>query len=97
MKIDYHTVYLKKRFPLRISRGEIAGSDNLFVSLTEDGVTGWGEMAPGDTEGAGTAAQGQAMLEDFCADGLAPSIHDTWQNASDAGVAPCALAALAGC
>lgn len=94
MKIEYHTVYLKKRFPLRISRGEIAGSDNLFISITEDGVTGWGEMAPGDTEGADTAAAGQAMLQDFCATGLASSIHDTWENARDSNLAPCALAAL---
>lgn len=94
MIVAYRTIYLKKRFPLRISRGEIAGSDNLFVSVTEDGVTGWGEMAPGDTEGAGTAAEGQAQLESFCAGGLAPAILDTWDAARAASLAPCALAAL---
>lgn len=94
MKVEYHTVYLKKRFPLRISRGVFEGSDNLYISLTENGHTGWGEMAPGGTEGAETAAAGQAMLEQFCATGLSASIHDTWQNAHAAGVAPCALAAL---
>ena len=94
MKVEYHTVYLKKRFPLRISRGVFEGSDNLFVSVSENGHLGWGEMAPGGTEGAETAADGQAMLEQFCASGLNGSIHDIWQNARAAGVAPCALAAL---
>lgn len=94
MKVDFHTVYLKKRFPLRISRGVFKGSDNLFVSVTENGLTGWGEMAPGDSEGADTAAAGQAMLEQFCADGLSASIRDTWDKAHAAGVASCAQAAL---
>jgi L-alanine-DL-glutamate epimerase-like enolase superfamily enzyme len=94
MKLAFRTVHLKKRFPLRISRGEITGSDNLFVSVTEDGVTGWGEMAPGASEGAGTAAEGEAMLAEFAAGGLPGSIHETWEAAREAGVAPCALAAL---
>lgn len=94
MQIGFRTVYLKKRFPLRISRGTFEGGDNLFVSVTEDGVTGWGEMAPGATEGAGTPEEGQAQLEAFCAEGLSASIHDTWAAAHAGGVAPCALAAL---
>ena len=94
MKIAFRTVHLKKRFPLRISRGEITGSDNLFVSVTEGGVTGWGEMAPGASEGAGTAAEGEAMLADVAAGGLPGSIHETWEAARAAGVAPCAMAAL---
>lgn len=94
MKVDFRTIYLKKRFPLRISRGEIAGGDNLFVSVTEDGTTGWGEMAPGATEGAATVAEGQATLAGFCGDALTGSIHDIWARARAADVAPCALAAL---
>ncbi|MGX0902673.1 L-alanine-DL-glutamate epimerase-like enolase superfamily enzyme [Roseovarius sp. MBR-79] len=94
MKIGYTTLYLKKRFPLRISRGEITGGENLFVSVTEGALTGWGEMAPGASEGAATVAEGQAQLEAFCANGLPGSIHETWEAAQAAGVAPCALAAL---
>ncbi len=94
MKIDFHTLYLKKRFPLRISRGEFTGGENLFVSLSAEGHTGWGEMAPGPREGAGTAAEGQAILEEFCTKGVSGSIHDTWAAARAAGVARCALAAL---
>ena len=94
MKIGYRTLYLKKRFPLRISRGEITGGDNLFVSVTDGALTGWGEMAPGATEGAASVAEGQAQLEAFCAAGLPGSIHGTWAAAHRAGVGACALAAL---
>jgi len=95
LTVDFKTLYLKKRFPLAISRGVVTGSDNLFVGVTEDGLTGWGEMAPGSTEGADSVEAGQVMLQDFCADGLDPaSIYRTWDNARAAGVAACALAAL---
>ena len=94
MKVDFHTLYLKKRFPLRISRGEILGGDNLFVSITDGTLTGWGEMAPGETEGAATVAEGRAQLEGFCVNGLEGAIHDIWARAHAAGVGACALAAL---
>lgn len=94
MDVEYRTLHLKKRFPLAISRGVITGSDNLFVGVSEGGLTGWGEMAPGASEGADTAEAGEAMLRKFVADGLDPSIHRTHANAVEAGVAPCALAAL---
>ncbi len=94
MKIEFRTVYLKKRFPLAISRGLITGSDNLFVSISDGTHTGWGEMAPGGSEGAETAAEGEAMLRVFCKGGLSGSIHQVWADAITAKVAPCALAAL---
>ena len=95
MEIGFRTIHLKKRFPLRISRGEITGSDNLFVSVTEDGVTGWGEMAPGATEGAETPEAGEAALRDFVGEGLQErSIHRIHAGAVAAGVPACALAAL---
>jgi L-alanine-DL-glutamate epimerase-like enolase superfamily enzyme len=94
MEIGFRTIYLKKRFPLRISRGEITGGENLFVSVSDGTHTGWGEMAPGPSEGADTAAEGQEMLQAFCRDGLNGAIHDIWDAATAAHVAPCALAAL---
>ena len=94
MKVGFHALYLKKRFPLRISRGEIAGGENLFVSVTEGDLTGWGEMAPAATEGAADVAQGRAQLEAFCAGGLEGAIHDIWERAYAGGVGACALAAL---
>lgn len=93
--ISFRRLWLKKRFALRISRGEITGSENLFVSVTEGGVTGQGEVAPGSSEGAATAAEAEALLAGFCADGFDPgAIHDIWARARAAGVAPCALAGL---
>ncbi len=94
MKVDFRTLYLKKRFPLRISRGEITGGENLFVSVTDAGHTGWGEMAPGATEGAASVAEGQAQLQAFCAGGLNGAIQDIWARAQGTGVGACALAAL---
>ena len=52
MQIQFKTLTLKKRFPLAISRGVYDRSENLFVGVTQDGVTGWGEMSPGKSEGA---------------------------------------------
>ena len=94
MKIEFHERYLKKRFPLRISRGEIRGGENLFISVSEGMLTGWGEMAPGASEGAADVAEGRAQLERFCAQGLDGAIHDIWARAHSAGVGACALAAL---
>ncbi len=94
-EIEFRTLYLKKRFPLAISRGVIEGADNLFLGITENGVTGWGEVAPGATEGAETPGEARAMLAAFLEDGLDTGpIHDIWERANAAGVAACALAGL---
>ena len=59
------TLYLKKRFPLKISRGTFFGSENLFVMISENNNVGFGEMCPGTSEGAETAQVGKENLEDF--------------------------------
>ncbi len=96
MKIDYRIVYLKKRFPLRISRGVRDGQHNLFVSVTDGIYVGWGETSPGASEGAETAEEAQAQLEAFCK--VHPletdAIYTIYDKALDFGVSPCALAAL---
>ena len=95
LSVNFKTLYLKKRFPLRISRGVFEGSDNLFISLSDGTHKGWGEMAPGASEGADSVEQGQKTLAAFCSNGINPgSIHRIWDEARGAGVAPCALAAL---
>lgn len=95
MKIRMYTVALKKRFPLAISRGVRRDSKNIFVSIEKDGIIGWGEAAPGDTEGASTVESVQKQLEDFIATGLAGySIYENYNRAMQLGVAPCAYAAL---
>jgi len=95
MEIDFRTIHLRKRFPLEISRGVSTGSDNLFVSITRDGITGLGETAPDRSEGAGTPEAAQTALEGFFGKGLDNlSVHEIYASAVAAGVPACALAAL---
>lgn len=95
MQVHVESRYLKKRFPLRISRGLIEGSDNLFVSITKDGVTGWGEMSPGKSEGATTVEEAEQSLQTFIKTGINDlDIHEVYEKASIQGVPMCALAAL---
>ncbi len=95
MNLKYNIVYLKKLYPLRISRGVRDGQYNLFVSISENGHTGWGETSPGESEGAATAEVAQASLEGFLASGIAlDAIHEVYDAAREHKVAPCALAAL---
>ncbi|MET1259451.1 dipeptide epimerase [Flagellimonas sp. DF-77] len=96
MTLNYHIQYLKKRFPLRISRGVRDGQHNLFVSITDGSHTGWGETSPGASEGAATAEEAQAQLQAFEAkhDIDPDAVFDTYDQALVHGVSPCALAAL---
>ena len=55
MVVNFHTVNLKKKHPLQISRGVHNKSQNLFIEIVKDGLTAWGESAPGKTEGAKSA------------------------------------------
>ena len=96
MNITYQSIRLGKRFPLRISRGVHAASDNLFITLEFDGVSGIGEMSPGGTEGAATAEAGAKAINDFITrnDITALTPAESWQLAREQQVPPCALAAL---
>jgi L-alanine-DL-glutamate epimerase-like enolase superfamily enzyme len=95
MEISFRTLHLNKRYPLRISRGTSTGSDNLYLGLSKDGITGWGEMSPGISENAATPQIGEDALKAFWnPDFGALSIHEIWAKARQAGVPPCALAAL---
>ena len=95
MRAEFRTLFLKKRFPLTISRGISRGGENLFVGITKDSITGWGECSPGKTEGAATAQSAQEHLESFLGelqDGL--SIHEVTQKAREHQLPLCALAGL---
>ncbi|UJH67410.1 dipeptide epimerase [Allomuricauda sp. SCSIO 65647] len=95
MEIEYRIVYLKKLFPLRISRGVRDGQYNLFVSVSDGGHTGWGETSPGASEGAETAEEAKSQLETFLKEDInLQSVFETHDAALRANVAPCALAAL---
>lgn len=95
MQIDFKILYLKKRFPLRISRGVRDGQHNLFVSVSDGNNVGWGETSPGTSEGAETAEEARGHLEKFLQQNLdfrAPQM--VYDKGLEARVAPCALAAL---
>ena len=95
MKINYYKVKLKKRFPLAISRGVRYDSENLFIRYEKDGITGWGEAAPGETEGAGTPEEVQKELERFVATGIeGESIQDLYDRSKELKIPPCAYAAI---
>ena len=95
MEISFRTLRLNKLYPLRISRGISAGSDNLYVGLTRDGITGWGEMSPGISEKAETPQIGEDALKEFWQPDFGElSIHEVWAKARQAKVPACAQAAL---
>ncbi len=95
MQVAYQIVHLNKRLPLRISRGVSTGSDNLFVSITQDGVTGLGEMAPATGDDAAAATAGEAALREFFTPDLQQlAIHEIHARGLAANVPSSALAAL---
>lgn len=95
MKINYYKVKLKKRFPLAISRGVRYDSENLFIRYEKDGIIGWGEAAPGETEGASTTEEVQKELEKFVATGIeGESLQDLYDRSKELKVPPCAYAAI---
>ena len=63
MEFKFHIVNLKKKFPLQISRGIHDKSQNLFIEFIKDGITAWGECAPGKTEGANSAQEVEKHLK----------------------------------
>lgn len=95
MEVRFKIVYLKKRFPLRISRGIRDGQYNLYVEVENNGFIGIGETSPGASEGAATAEEAQAQLETFVQQSLNPdAIYEVHDLALKQKIAPCALAAL---
>lgn len=95
MNISFYTVKLKKRFPLAISRGVRYHSENIFVRYEKDGLVGWGEAAPGNSEGASTPQAIQAALEEFVATGIeGQSTQSLYDRAREMNVPPCAYVGL---
>ena len=95
MIIKFHKVNLKKKFPLQISRGIHSESQNVFIELIEDGITAWGESAPGKTEGASSAIQVEESLVKLIEEGIEGlSIYEVYQKGKELKTPPCALAAL---
>ena len=69
---------------------------NLFVTVSDDGVSGLGEAAPGGLTGADTAEACEDQIRSFLAahpEALA-NPFDGWRLAREQQVAPCAWAAV---
>ena len=91
MKISFHKVELKKRFPLAISRGVRYNSENIFVRYEKDDLVGWGEAAPGNTEGASTPEAVTKSLKYFIESGIEKeSIQGLYKRAQEMEIPPCA-------
>jgi L-alanine-DL-glutamate epimerase-like enolase superfamily enzyme len=70
-------------------------SENIFLKLEKEGITAWGEAAPGSTEGASSAAAVQQILESFISKGIeGESIQSLYDQARADKIPPCAYVAL---
>ena len=95
MIVNFHKVNLKKKHPLQISRGVHDKSQNLFVEIIKDGITAWGESAPGKTEGASTADEVEKWLLKLIDTGIdSLSIYEIYQRSKELNIPPCAFAAI---
>lgn len=91
--VAFRTLTLQKLFPLAISRGTMASSDNLFVELYEGEHVGLGELSPA-TRSLWTSERGQEQLTAFAASGLADNPFDNYAAMREANIDPPAMAAL---
>ncbi len=91
---SFRTLELTKLYPLVISRGAMASSENLFVFAEADGHIGVGELSPA-TGKEWTAARGESQLSAFLQQDIsALSRTEIWQAMRDANIDPPAMAAL---
>jgi muconate cycloisomerase len=100
MQIETRPLPLVKRRPLTISRGTSAGSENLLVLVSDEGITGMGEFAPvsqaDPPETADTARAGLLALAPSL-EGVAPWEMQRVEALADAaGLRRAALCALDG-
>lgn len=94
IRLSFRTLALVKRYPLAISRGTQAGSENLFVFASDGVDEGIGELAPA-VAADGAAERGRVQLAAFAAAfDLEAGPHATWAAMRAAGIEPPAMAAL---
>ena len=92
MIVNFHKVNLKKKHPLQISRGTHDKSQNLFVEIIKDGITAWGESAPGKTEGASNADEVETWLLKLIDTGIdSLSIYEIHQRGKELNIPPLSL------
>jgi L-alanine-DL-glutamate epimerase-like enolase superfamily enzyme len=90
LSIGFRTLELKKLYPLAISRGTMASSENLFVTVSDGEHVGIGELSPA-TGSVWTAERGKAQLEEFT---ILDNPHDNYAAMRAAAIDPPAMAAL---
>ena len=89
MKFSFHIVDLKKKIPLRISRGLKSGSRNLFLNIKDREFEAWGESSPAKTENAETPEIIQKQLENFISSGIKNlSIYELYDRSLEMKIAP---------
>lgn len=95
IQVTFRRLELKKLYPLTISRGTQAVSENLFVFASDGVHTGIGELAPA-TANPWTADSGEPQLRNFVGEGLSSEelIDDVYERMRQAKVDPPAMAAL---
>jgi len=103
--VSFRRLELKKRYPLQISRGTQASSENLFVFVSDGSYAGVGELSPA-TGSNWTAERGEGQLREFFglkgAEDPMPSTlldhghapHVIWRAMKDADIDPPAMAAV---
>tara|TARA_B100000575_G_scaffold223629_1_gene184100 strand:- start:20507 stop:21556 length:1050 start_codon:yes stop_codon:yes gene_type:complete len=95
MQLKFHPVDLKKKHPLQISRGIHNESSNLFIELIQDGISGWGESAPGITEGAKNIDEVKDHLLRLIESGIDNlSIYEIHQKCKELKIPACAQAGI---
>ena len=95
MVVNFHTVNLTKKHPLQISRGIHDKSQNLFIEIVKDGITAWGESAPGNTEGAKSVEEVKAHLTRLINSDINDlSIYEVCQRSKELNIPACALAGI---
>lgn len=96
MRVTFRRLQLKKLFPLAISRGVSTGSENLYVFLEQDGLTGIGEAAwgTGSEESQAGVAEGTLLkfAQEYGLEGKA--IADVYAAMREAKIDPPAMAAV---
>lgn len=93
MRAAFEIRELIKLYPLAISRGTMASSENLFVTVTDGVHTGIGELSPA-TGSNWTGPRGQAQLETFLSNGFPENPFDNYAAMRAAQIDPPAMAAL---
>ena len=95
MKVSFHKILLKKRFPLAISRGVHGDSFNVFVRVEKEGIVGWGESAPGKNEGAQNPDQVISELQNLVDVNIKDkSISEIEYISRELKISPCSYAGL---